>query len=323
MRSVLTIATGKQIYIDMAVNLARSFLRWHSGSDILFCLATDQPEAVPADVRPRIRVVDTRHLKQMTGFSIKLYIDQLAQTQYTLFIDADCLVYGRLEPVFDKFKGHSVSAIGDVQTEGEFFCNVSRTMQQLSLPYLPRFVGGIYYLEKNDTSRHVFDYARTLLPQYDALNLVRLRGKENEEPLVAIAMAAHGQRPIAEDGSIKADRMFFHHCSTNVRRGKARLWNQDAFPPGAYYQIREAVPVVVHYNNDFAENYEYLSEVSRLHFTGVRAWPGLLVEPLVAARYTLPGKATQLLKNRLRTYYRMVFGVRKVKQIKRLEEIAS
>jgi hypothetical protein len=323
MRSVLTIATGKKIYLDMAINLARSFLKWHTQSDIRFCLATDQPEAIPADVSSKVQLIDTRHLKQITGFSIKLYIDQLAQTKYTLFIDADCLIYGRLEQVFDKFYGRAVSAIGDVQTDGEFFCNVSEIIAKLSIPYLPRFVGGIYYLEKNEKSQRIFEYARNLLPFYNALGLVRLRGKENEEPLLAISMAVHGQLPIAEDGSIKADRMFFRACAVNMLKGKAKLWNNKGFPDRAYYQIREATPVVVHYNNDFAENFEYFSEASRLYFAVAKSWPDLLIVPIVNIRYTIPGKAIQALKNRIRVYYRMVFGVRRIKQLKRLEEVAS
>ena len=44
-RYVLTIATGKKVFVDMAANLARSFLWWHhTGSDIQFQLVTDQPQ---------------------------------------------------------------------------------------------------------------------------------------------------------------------------------------------------------------------------------------------------------------------------------------
>jgi hypothetical protein len=323
MRSVLTIATGKKVYIDMAINLARSFLRWHQESDIIFCLATDRPELVPVEVYASIWVIDTKHLQHMEGFSIKLYIDQLALTPNTLFIDADCLIYGSLEPVFEKFKGQAVSAIGDIQTEGEFFCNVSCIIHKLSLPYLPRFVGGIYYLEKNATSQLIFEQARSLISQYDDLRLVRLRGKENEEPLLAIAMAMYGQQPIPEDGSIKADRMFFNYCTSNVIVGKAILFNREAFPTNAYYKIKEATPVVVHYNNDFTENFEYLSDVCRLYFYSRKACPRMLIEPLVAICYTIPGKTTMFFKKHLRVYYRKVFGVRKIKQIKRLESVAS
>ena len=49
-KAVITLATGKDIYINMAVNLARSFKRWHSDSSIEFFLATDQVNLIPEDI---------------------------------------------------------------------------------------------------------------------------------------------------------------------------------------------------------------------------------------------------------------------------------
>jgi hypothetical protein len=302
----------------MAVNLARSFLRWHRESDILFCLATDQPEVVPADVRSRVRILDVGHLKHITGFSIKLYLDELAATPHTLFIDADCLVYGRLEPVFERFKGRAVSAIGDTLQEGAFFCDVHEIIRKMSLSYLPRFVGGIYYLEKNEISRRVFEYARTLLPQYDNLGLVRLRGKENEEPLLAIAMATFGETPIEEDGSIKADRMFYTYYAANVLIGKARLWNNDnSYPANAYFRISESRPIIVHYNSNFAENFEYYAECKRLYLSVVYKLPNRLINFISKVRYELPGKSVGSLKDIARPYYRALFGIRSIKESNR------
>ena len=40
-RAVLTIATGKWVYLNMAIALARSFLWWHRDSSIEFYIATD------------------------------------------------------------------------------------------------------------------------------------------------------------------------------------------------------------------------------------------------------------------------------------------
>jgi len=56
-RYVLTIATGKKTYINMAVNLARSFLWWHKNSNIQFQLVTDQPAFIPADIKNQIKII--------------------------------------------------------------------------------------------------------------------------------------------------------------------------------------------------------------------------------------------------------------------------
>src|SRR5689334_15634389 len=46
-RAVLTVALGNAHYTALAVNLARSFVRWHRGTSIGFRLVTDHPELIP------------------------------------------------------------------------------------------------------------------------------------------------------------------------------------------------------------------------------------------------------------------------------------
>lgn len=316
-RSVITIATGKPYYIDLAVNLARSFLYWHPESEIQFWLVTDQPKLVPKEVADSIHIKSIDPNQYGTGFSTKLYLDEFAQTKYTLFIDADCLVYGNLEKVFDKFEGSAVSAIGDNVTAGDFFCNVAQVIKQLDIVYMPRFVGGIYYLEKNEVSKNVFSQARKLLPSYDKLGLIRLRGKENEEPLVALGMSHFSQKTIPEDGNIKADRMFYHHINTNVLSGKAKLWNNNKYPQGAYFQINESHPIIVHYNASYAENYEYLTEAHRLYLYS-KLQSKLLANVTSYLQYTIPGKLKEGIKNALRPLYHALFGYRSVSISKRV-----
>lgn len=316
-KSVITIATGKPYYINMAVNLARSFLYWHPESEIQFWLVTDQPQLVPKEVANVIYIKAIDPDQYGSGFSTKLYLDQFVQTQYTLFIDADCLVYGNLTSVFDQFKGKSVSAIGDNIVEGNFFCDVKQVIQKLNVPYMPRFVGGVYYLEKGEVCKGVFDKARELLPSYDKLGLIRLRGKENEEPLVALGMAHLSQETIPEDGRIKADRMFYSYLTTNVLSGKAKLWNKEEFPKGAYFQISKSTPVIVHFNDSYSEEYEYLAETHRLYLCA--KLPSKLLANLSAHLYhIMPGKFKGMVKGILRPLYHTFFGYRNIKVSKRI-----
>ena len=67
---------------------------------------------------------------------------------------------------------------------------------------VPRFNGGVYYLERGETCTQVYDTARALLPLYGEIGFELLRGAPNEELLVSLAMALHGQKPVAEDGTI-------------------------------------------------------------------------------------------------------------------------
>src|SRR5436190_21376165 len=92
-RAVLTIAAGKPLYLQLALNLARSFLFWHRNSEIRFWIATDQP----CELDPSLEQVGLIRLKPgqlPQGFSSKLHLDTLAPARQTLFVDADCLCFG-------------------------------------------------------------------------------------------------------------------------------------------------------------------------------------------------------------------------------------
>jgi hypothetical protein len=77
-RNIITIATGKKLYINLAINLARSFLWWHPDSDITFILVTDQPEFLPPDLTYKIQLHIIQHDELGIGFSSKLHLDELA-----------------------------------------------------------------------------------------------------------------------------------------------------------------------------------------------------------------------------------------------------
>src|SRR5438105_8926527 len=70
---------------------------------------------------------------------------------------------------------------------------------------MPRFNGGIYYIEKGAPATKIYETARHLQSCYDALGFHRHRGWVNEEPLISLAMAIHAESPLEDDGSIMSD----------------------------------------------------------------------------------------------------------------------
>jgi len=318
-RAVLTIATGKPVYIQMAVNLARSFRHWHKDSSIQFALVTDQKHLIPDDLSD-INVIEIEPGSYGKGFSTKLHLDSFAPAEQTLFIDADCLCYGPLEPVFDRFRGRPVSVVGELISDGECWGDVRSFCEQFSLDGISKFVGGIYYLERGEVASQVFATARRLESQYDEIGLRRLRGVPNEEPLVSIAMALHGQKPIPEDGSIKADLMFYpSKVEVDVFRGKASLWN---LPGSSRYNpawpLRESHPLVVHFNCTFAERGYYAREAVRLYKVLNKGWPLPVADSYAYITQDIPDIMQESLKDLLRPMYRRVLGVRKVKKSNRM-----
>lgn len=314
-RAVLTLALGKPHYIEMGYNLARSFLWWHRDSDIEFFLATDSGEAPPPDLAT-IHVIPLEKGQYGTGFSPKLHLDRIAPAEETLFLDADCLCVANLEPVFEKFRDREVSVVGRTEIDGELFGDIAARCRMIGVPWVPRFCGGLYYLKKGTVCKEVFRLARELEPRYDELGLVRLRGVPNEEPLIGLGMASCGQMPVPEDGSIKAEPMFFSaRTEIDVFAGRARLSDHPFKPkPYAHWQIpAEAHPAVVHFNGTFTDEPPYTAEVLRLKKVMQKHWPRPLATLYAAIRKTLPFWVMEQIRERFRTVYHALFGPRKLK----------
>ncbi len=319
-KAVLTIAVGKRLYLDMAVNLARSFLVWHRGSNIKFFLATDSVEPQPKDLEG-ISIIRLQPGQYGSGFSPKLHLDRISPAQETLFIDADCLCAANLESVFAKFKDREVSVIGSEETEGELFGDIAQRCQAMGVKWIPRFCGGIYYFKKGPVSAKVFEKARELEKRYDELGMARLRGVPNEEPLIGLSMAMADQHPVPEDGSIKAEPMFFRaRAELDVFSGHARLFN----PPGtphvnpAWKTPTEARPVVVHFNSSFAEEPPYTTEALRLEKVLARGWPLPMATVYAWLTRTFPFVVKTKTKDILRPVYRAFAGYRPLKHSPRV-----
>ncbi len=319
-RAVLTLAVGKPIYVEMAANLARSFRWWHRDSDIRFFLATDRPDFVPADLDD-IGIVKLQPGELGHGFSPKLHLDRLAPADETLFLDADCLCVADLAPVFEKFRGCEVSVVGREEVDGELFGDIAARCRAVGTSWVPRFCGGLYYVKKGPVSEKVFRKARELEGHYDEMGIVRLRGVPNEEPLIGLGMALCGQHPITEDGSIKAEPMFFSGpVEIDVFAGRARLFNYPAnSKPYPEWQIPAmAYPAVVHFNASFADKPPYTTEALRLKKVMRHRWPLRIATIYAAVKCTFPFWITEQLKTALRPMFRVLFGARAVKLSNRL-----
>ncbi|TZF87299.1 hypothetical protein [Cognatilysobacter lacus] len=318
-RAVLTIATGKRLYLDMAIALARSFLWWHRDSDIAFYIATDIPDEMPRDLGA-VRMLRFEKGELGVGFSMKLKLDQLAPAEQTLFIDSDCLCLGPLDPLFDRFEGNGVSVLGTPTSEGEWFGDIATQCANFGVPALPRFNGGVYYLEKGERRNAVYEKARELEPRYDELGLVRLRGSANEELLMSISMALHGCPLIEDDGTFYGD--FFMNpvlLELDLLRGKVCLSNppppHPSHRPG--YACREIHPRIVHFLGDFTSKWPYRTEEKTLALIG-RGVPAGLARLVVRIGYRLPAMVAQRARDSLRPIYRRVFGYRAVRHVERV-----
>jgi hypothetical protein len=319
-RAAFTIAIGKPIYLEMAFALARSFKLWHSLGDIAFFLVTDAPKsALPRDLHD-INLISIPPGRYGTGFESKLFLDELSPAERSLFIDADCLCVGSLATAFESFEGHAVSVVGRAISTGDWFGDIGSICRQFGISSMPRFNGGVYYLEPGPDCSEVYETARSLLPRYDEIGFRKLRGFPNDEVIVSLAMATHGLQAISERGDIMNSLLAAPGgLEIDVFAGHAVLHNPKGHPRhNPWYEMEEMRPRLVHFLGSDANAYPYRREMIRLHLVKERKWPVAIATAWAIVSYSLPWQLKEIAKDALRPLYRATFGTRAVRDSSRL-----
>jgi hypothetical protein len=317
---VITLAMGPKVYWQMAINLARSIRLWHAPRELAITIVTDRRDKLPPDLCG-IEIKQLHSGELGIGFETKLHLDTLAPAEKTLFIDADCLVYSRLETLFQRAEGHPVATFGTSISEGEWFGDVKHLCATLGVSSIPKFNGGLYYLERGPASTEVYESARKLKSRYDELGLVRLRGRPNDELLVASAMALHGLPAIEDDGRYLSDPLSCQApMSLNVLTGRRRLRNPP--PPShlhqAWYPFADVSPSIVHFLGEHVSRYPYRTEAMRLRL-GALGLPHNAATLFATSAVQFPGWFASTIKRGVRPIYRQIFGTRRIAKTPRLE----
>jgi hypothetical protein len=296
----------------MALNLARSF-EWHNRRNaIRFFILTDLPTSVPPDLT-RTTVIHMAKGSLARGFSAKLHLDKLAPSTRSLFIDADCLVLGPLEPLISAFDGRSVGVLGELMHDGEWFGDVTAVRRRLNLSHLLKFNGGVVYVTRSEEARAIYEYARELEAQYDEIGFVRLRGQPNDEMLMSASLAKHGVMPVRNAGEYYADFQWWPELREfDVLNGRCLMVNPPV--PDSRHQTRypatDAHPVILHFLGHHVNTPEYLRASISLRYRH------LFVADLLAAIGSAHSFGIRALKDVCRPVFRRFCGTRPIPQSK-------
>jgi len=314
-RAVFTLATEKPIYLEMAFALARSFKLWHRNDEITFFLATDKDRSVlPRDLKD-LNLIPLRPGQFGKGFEPKLNLDRIAPAPHSLFVDADCLCVGSLEAAFTAFSNRAVSVIGRGISSGEWFGDIAAICKRYDIPAMPRFNGGVYYLEPGAVCTQVYDVARALLPQYDQIGFRRMRGCPADEVLVSLAMALQGQRALPESGDIMNTLLAAPGgLDIDVFDGRAELRNPRDHPQrNSWYELELMKPRLVHFLGSESDAYLYRREMIRLRLVSLNKWPVWLATLSTTLFFSFPWLVKTKIKSLLRPLYHRTFGPRAIR----------
>lgn len=199
-KGFITIATGKEEYYRLAYNLLCSY-RYFCSEPLPFAILADRENAYTEAFDDVIIFPDGA----TNSYLDKLCLAEFAPYDTTIFIDADCLAYGDLNTLFAHFEdADDFSCFGrvlplDDKTGWFEYENLGELKDKVT--YVVGLHGGIYYIRKTQAAKQTLQTAKALVPDYPKF---RFKGKfdtPGDEPLVALAMALNGMRPIPFIGS--------------------------------------------------------------------------------------------------------------------------
>lgn len=192
-RGFVTIATGSEHYYELAYNLLRSYRRNGGGNFPFAIIAEEENEYTKA--------FDKVVLMEAPAHSYvdKLRLFECLPWEETIFIDADCLVYGRIDDWWAYFEdGPDFSCFGtafdDLSTDQGWFRWDGMGEFKERIRFVPSFSGGIYYVRKTATAQRVFELAKYAAAHYKDYPFVIFNAPA-DEPVLAFGMAVCGCRP--------------------------------------------------------------------------------------------------------------------------------
>jgi hypothetical protein len=135
-------------------------------------------------------------------------------------------------------------------------------------------------------------------------------------------MAMYGQVPLLEDGSIKAEPMFYPSgLVVDVIKGRAILYNHENHPQHSnVWGLSCSNPLIVHFHCSNANRHQYKTECLKLEKVITKGWNYQIVRIYAFLRFTTPEQTKTFLKTIFRPLYRIMFGVRSIHQSERIVE---
>ncbi len=185
-RIVFTVAMGPQRYIDQALGLGRSLKL--IGDPARRVVLTDSND--PALHRAFDQVVRPPDVAgPASPYLMKMKALELTDADQVLFIDADCLVFKRLDPIFEECAGSHLAIQGEWASEGDWYGQLEDLLPKLGLDAIPMFNGGMIYYERSPDTNRLLDEFANVAANYEATGFNLFRGVVPDESVIALAMA--------------------------------------------------------------------------------------------------------------------------------------
>ncbi len=250
-RGFVTIATGKDHYYRIAENLLCSY-RLNAGK-YPFAIICDRENVHTAAFDEVVLLKDPSF-----SYLDKLRLFDCLPFDETIFIDADCLVYGNIDRWWDLFEqADDCSVFGrayeDLSTNKGWFQTEGMGKYRDRIHYVPSFSGGVYYLRNTEKCRQVFEIAKESVVNYHDYSFALFRNPA-DEPVIALGMAVMNCRPISCDDVAIYTYKRFTRADIAVPQAE---WN--------YENVWRPV-ILIHWGNFGTMKAFYLSEAAKVQW---------------------------------------------------------
>ena len=189
-RGFITIATGRDMYYEMAKNLVLSY-RLFCDNPLPFAIACDKENEY------------TKAFDQVVLFQPgpRVYFDKFELLKFspfdeTIFIDADCLAYADLNGLWDYFaSSDDFSGCGTnypVDSERGLFQDGKVGQYNGQVHWKPDICGGLYFIRKGAVCDALYDDCQNIAGHYDDYVWPDFCAPYADEPVLSLAMAVNG-----------------------------------------------------------------------------------------------------------------------------------
>ena len=192
-RGFVTMATGGDQFYRIALNLLKSY-KFFTTEPLSFAIICDRKNSYTEAFD------DVIILENATCTYIdKISLLKLVPYDETIFIDADCLAYGDLNILFEKFAGaDDISCFGKVlplDSKNGFFKREDIGKYANEISYCIGIHGGIMFFRKSEVLNKIYDKCNEIKDHYYEYKF-RYFKDPADEPLIALSMALYGLRPV-------------------------------------------------------------------------------------------------------------------------------
>ncbi|MCB8933428.1 MAG: hypothetical protein M9921_00630 [Fimbriimonadaceae bacterium] len=235
-RAVFTVALGRPPFAEMAMGLGRSL-----------SLAGDTtPRIVMTDIegydwgRYFDRVVPPPH--ERDGLE-KLAALEYTEARHVLALDCDMLAFKRLDPIFEFCRGSALAVQGWMISSGTWHgIDIGPTLKDHGRDALPKFNGGMIYMERGPECEAIVARSREIANGYDATGFARYRkGLASEEICLMLAMLDRpGWTLVPEDRDFQNTASgLIGFPSIDIRKGRCRYLVRSN-------RVRRVEPILFH-----------------------------------------------------------------------------